>query len=81
MSGRRKGEIMQVLFGVLINAPEGLAPDQAIEMTRQYMILSKYELGYYKSGEQIFDKKVRFATIECVKAGFFIPGRTKSPHK
>jgi restriction system protein len=70
MSAKRKGEILQVLFGVLKNAPEGLPSNQAIDITRHHMTLSDYEKGYYRSGDQVFDKKVRFATIECAKAGW-----------
>ncbi len=36
------------------------------------MALSDYEKGTYESGQSRFDQIVRFATIDCVKAGWMI---------
>lgn len=66
----RTGEFLRRLFQVLMEAPEGVAASSAIEAVRQSLELTPFELGSYPSGGQRFDKILRFATVDCVKAGW-----------
>ncbi len=78
VSNQRNGEIVQTLFGVLSEHPEGIAPRLAIEATEARMDLTHHELGEYPSspGKPRFDKILRFATIGPVKAGWMTKSRT-----
>ncbi|MER3443914.1 MAG: restriction endonuclease [Meiothermus sp.] len=67
---KRTGELLQVLFRILLAHPNGLPAAEALKQLRKQIPLTDYEQGYYPSGGQRFDKIVRFATIDVVKAGW-----------
>ncbi|RYE01223.1 MAG: Mrr restriction system protein [Sphingobacteriales bacterium] len=69
---KRTGEFMRALFTILLAEPEGLAARTALERLRSKLTLSPYEAGDYDSGGNRFEKIVRFATVDCVKAGWLI---------
>ena len=73
----RNGEIIQTVFGVLLENPDGIAPREVIEATAGRMELTDFELGEYEStpGAKRFDKILRFATIGPVKAGWMTKSR------
>lgn len=66
----RTGEFLRKLFEVLMAEPEGMHASAAIELVRSATKLSDYEAGSYPSGGQRFEKILRFATVDCVKAGW-----------
>lgn len=67
---QRTGELLRVLFEILIENTEGVKAKEAIEKIKQRISLTEYEKGDYPSGGQRVDKIIRFATIDCVKAGW-----------
>lgn len=67
---RRTGEFLRKLFEVLLAEQEGLQAAAALERVREAVTLSVFESGYYVSGGQRFEKIIRFATVDCVKAGW-----------
>lgn len=67
---RRTGEMLRKLFEVLLPVPEGMQARDALAETEKRLTLSEYEKGEYESGGQRFDKIVRFATVDLVKAGW-----------
>ncbi|GGI19156.1 restriction endonuclease [Oxalicibacterium faecigallinarum] len=69
---RRTGEFLRKLFEILIQAPDGLPAQDAIAELSNRVTLTDYEAGSYESGGRRFDKIVRFATIDCVKAGWLL---------
>lgn len=70
---RRTGELLRKLFDVLKEAPEGLQARDALKTLESRVTLSPYESGNYEStGERRFEKIVRFATVDCVKAGWML---------
>jgi restriction system protein len=70
---RRTGELLRKLFEILIGAPEGLQARVALEKLADSVQLTDYESGVYEStGGRRFEKIVRFATVDCVKAGWLL---------
>lgn len=69
---RRTGELLQRLFGILKENPEGLKAGIALKQLAEHSTLSEYENGTYDNGARRFEKIVRFATVDCVKAGWMI---------
>ncbi|SFV28061.1 restriction endonuclease [Hyphomicrobium facile] len=69
---KRTGELLRKLFEILITAPEGLPARQALDRLADSIQLTDYEAGMYDSGSRRFDKIVRFATVDCVKAGWLL---------
>ena len=67
---RRTGEFVRKLFEILISHPEGLQARDALDQLRVRAQLTDYEKGTYESGVGRFDQIVRFATVDCVKAGW-----------
>ncbi len=66
---RRTGEFLRELFKILMASPGGLRASDALQTLARRFTLSPYEADNYVSGGQRFDKIVRFATVDCVKAG------------
>jgi restriction system protein len=64
------GELLRKLFEILKQTPEGVAAKDAMARLAQAVTLTPYEAGSYESGGRRFDKIVRFATVDCVKAGW-----------
>lgn len=67
---RRTGELLRALFDILMAAPAGLQASTALTALAQRATLTLYEADNYPSGGRRFDKIVRFATVDCVKAGW-----------
>ncbi len=69
---RRTGELLRKLFEILLKHPEGLQARDALAAVRSGIPLSDFEKSMYESGGMRFEKIVRFATIDCVKAGWLL---------
>jgi len=69
---RRTGELLRELFKILIAQPEGLRASEALQTLAGNVQLTPYEADTYDSGGRRFDKIVRFATVDCVKAGWLV---------
>jgi restriction system protein len=69
---KRTGQLLQKLFEILIAHPDGLQAGEALTKLRQSIELTEYEKGIYESGGSRFEKIVRFATVDCVKAGWIL---------
>jgi restriction system protein len=67
---RRTGEMLRALFELLMPVPEGMQAREALAALEKGLTLSEYEKGEYASGGKRFDKIVRFATVDLVKAGW-----------
>lgn len=53
--------------------PEGLPAKEAMEKLEAKLTLTPYEAGFYEaSGTRRFEKLVRFATVDCAKAGWML---------
>ncbi|NLW47551.1 MAG: Mrr restriction system protein [Firmicutes bacterium] len=69
---KRTGELLRVLFELLIKKPDGLPAREGVEQVRSKIQLTEYEKGYFDSGKQRFDQIIRFATVDCTKAGWLV---------
>ena len=69
---RRTGELLRELFKILMARPEGARASEALQALAGNVKLTPYELDSYDSGGRRFDKIVRFATVDCVKAGWLV---------
>jgi restriction system protein len=69
---RRTGEMLRTLFEFLILIPEGLQARSALAELERRLTLTPYEQGDYASGGRRFEKIVRFATVDLVKAGWLL---------
>ncbi len=67
---RRTGELMRHLFAILMDHPDGMQAGNAVAAVRNRVKLTEYEAGEYPSGGQRFEKILRFATVDTVKAGW-----------
>jgi len=72
---RRTGELVRKLFEILMSHPDGLQAREALDQLRARVQLTDYEKGTYESGGSRFDQIVRFATVDCVKAGWLLKHR------
>jgi restriction system protein len=72
---RRTGELLRKLFEILLKEPEGLQARLALERLAGAVALTEYEAGLYEAGGRRFEKIVRFATVDCVKAGWLIKNK------
>jgi restriction system protein len=70
---KRTGELLRKLFEILMPHPEGLRAAEALRRLANSVKLTEHEAGTYESsGSRRFEKIVRFATVDCVKAGWLI---------
>ena len=69
---RRTGELLRELFNILISMPDGMRASEALQTLSERVTLTPYEADTYESGGRRFDKIVRFATVDCVKAGWLV---------
>jgi restriction system protein len=69
---RRTGEFIRKLFEILMPHPDGLQAREALAALREKVQLTEYEQGSYESGRQRFEHIVRFATVDCAKAGWLL---------
>ncbi|WP_080402742.1 restriction endonuclease [Burkholderia ubonensis] len=72
---RRTGEFLRTLFRILIETNDGLPARNALQLLEKNVTLSDYEKGEFDSGGRRFEKIVRFATVDCVKAGWLVKNR------
>lgn len=72
---RRTGEMLRALFELLMPLPEGMQARDALAALENRLTLSPYEAGNYPTGGKRFDKIVRFATVDLVKAGWLYKER------
>jgi len=72
---RRTGELLRKLFEILRAAPDGLQAKDALSALEGVVTLTEYESGDYEAGGRRFDKIVRFATVDCVKAGWMLKNK------
>ena len=72
---QRTGELLRKLFEILLKEPEGLQARLALERLAGAVALTEYEAGLYEAGSRRFEKIVRFATVDCVKAGWLIKNK------
>lgn len=71
-SRRRTGELLRRVFEILDEQPEGLQARDVIAAVVESVKLTPYELGDYKSGGKRVDVIIRYATVDCVKAGWMV---------
>lgn len=71
----RTGLLLQTLFRVLAAHPEGIAARDALEAVANQITLTEHEAGEYETGGRRFDKILRFATVDAVKAGWMIKSK------
>lgn len=69
---RRTGELLRALFALLMKQPDGLSGAQALRELESLVAPTPYELGHFDSGARRFEKIIRFATVDCVKAGWLV---------
>ena len=67
---RRTGELLWRLFEILRTNPNGMRAKDALAALVASVKLSDYEAGAYANGTRRFERIVRFATVDCVKAGW-----------
>lgn len=73
---KRTGELIRKLFEILIAHPEGMQAGAALKQLASSVKLTEYEEGVYESsGGRRFEKIVRFATVDCVKAGWLFKNK------
>jgi len=72
---RRTGELLRKLFEILQQHPDGLQAREALTGLEGAVQLTEYERGAYAAGARRFEKIVRFATIDCVKAGWLLKNK------
>lgn len=68
----RTGQLMRKLFEILLAKPDGMRAAEALAALEQQVRLTPYEAGEYSSGGRRFEKIVRFATVDTVKAGWLV---------
>lgn len=71
ITNKRIGELVQALFRILEKQPEGMKAKEALAALANSVTLTDYEAGSYESGRR-FEKIVRFATVDTVRAGWLI---------
>jgi restriction system protein len=67
--------MLRKLFEFLIPQSEGMQARDALAELAKRVTLSEYEQGEYISGGRRFEKIVRFATVDLVKAGWLLKER------
>lgn len=72
---RRTGELLRKLFEILSSHSEGMPAGEALDALASVVQLTPHEAGFYESGTRRFEKIVRFATVDCVKAGWLIKNK------
>jgi restriction system protein len=69
---RRTGEFLRELFKILMATTDGMRASEALQILACRFTLTPYEADNYESGSRRFEKIVRFATVDCVKAGWLV---------
>ncbi|MGX9720232.1 restriction endonuclease [Stenotrophomonas acidaminiphila] len=68
----RTGYLLRRLFAILQAQPEGMKAGDALAALEGQVELTPYEAGEYPTGGRRFEKIVRFATVDTVKAGWLV---------
>ena len=71
ITNKRLGELVQALFRILEKQQDGMKAKEALAALADSVTLTEYEAGSYESGRR-FEKIVRFATVDTVRAGWLI---------
>ena len=72
----RTGSHLRKLFEILMPYPEGLQAGEALKKLAATVEMTPYEAGLYESsGKPRFEKIVRFATVDCSKAGWLLKNK------
>jgi restriction system protein len=71
VTSERTGELLRKLFEILMARPEGMRAKDALAELARSVRLTPHEEGQYARGQRRFEKIVRFATVDTVKAGWF----------
>ncbi len=72
---RRTGEFLRALFDILQTHPDGMPASEALVALEAHFQLTEYEQGTFPSGGRRFEQIVRFATVDCVKAGWLVKSK------
>lgn len=77
ISRRRTGEFLRIIFEMLWEKPEGLQAKEILDSIPGKTQLTEYEKGFYSStpNSPRFEKIIRFATIDLVKAGWLVKSK------
>ncbi len=73
----RKGEMLQGMFRILKDEPEGMKPKRVLEKLADILVPTEYEKGFFPSGGQRFSHIARFATVDAMKAGWMAKENNK----
>lgn len=68
----RTGHLIRKLFEILLKNRDGMRAADALAALLSQVQLTPYEAGDYASGGRRFERIVRFATVDCVKAGWLV---------
>ena len=77
---RRTGELLRELFNILMAEPDGVQASAALQALAARITLTPYEADSFESGGRRFEKIVRFATVDCVKAGWLVKCQAPGDH-
>lgn len=69
---KRTGQFLLDLFRVLLENNRSLPAKEVLARLEKRSKLTVYEAGSYETGGRRFEKIVRFATVDCVKAGWLV---------
>jgi restriction system protein len=69
---QRVGKLMRALFEILLENAEGMQAAGALAELEQRVPPTDYENGQFPSGGRRYEKIVRFATVDLVKAGWML---------
>lgn len=69
---QRVGKLMRTLFEILLEHPDGVQASAALAEVEKRVPPTDYENGSYPSGGRRYEKIVRFATVDLVKAGWML---------
>jgi len=74
---QRTGLFLRVIFKLLMDKPDGLPAKDILAEIPKTIPLTEYENGYYSStpNSTRFERIVRFATIDLVKAGWLVKNK------
>ncbi len=71
-TNQRNGELLRGVFKILLEFPDGLRAQEVLKRLEKLVPPTSSEASDYpnRPGVRRFEKKVRFATVGCVKAGW-----------
>lgn len=72
---RRNGEFLRKLFEILQRHPDGMQAGEAVAAVEAAVPLTNWEKGTFESGGRRFDKILRWASVDCVKAGWLVKNK------